>query len=208
MTNSEKTAVASKPKPKARSLAANLDKHNPDIGVECWYWLGAFPQCVGEGLDVAGVNFPKLVETVKAKGLGGKTTRTPRIGALVKLPIEKVELIREKLAACVIRFTEKLQPETFDTDANGNEQRSGHQTDAMDYTQKRRQGHPIRIPTDAALKEARKHGRMLRQYVRRPLDEPAADYLFAVPCANQDSPARGEAYPEPLSQTGLPWPED
>jgi len=206
MTNSEKTAVATKSK--SKSLAANLDKHNPNVGVECWYWLGAFPQCVGEGLDVAGLNFPKMTENVKRGGLGGKTQRIPRIGALVRLPIEKVELIREKLPNCVIRFTEKLQPETITTDDDGNEQRTGHQTDAMDYTQPRRQGHPIRIPTEAQMKEARKHGRPMRQYVRQELDEPAADYLFAVPCANQASPARGEAYPEPLSETGLPWPED
>jgi hypothetical protein len=179
---------------KRKGLAANLEAHAPGVIVETAYWIGAFPACCGEGLDVAGINFPKINEEIrKGIGSGNNTERIPRIGAIARLSQQKVDEIREKLPQCVIRFKE---PET-----------ATHQTDALDYTQPRRNGQPIRIPTEAQIKAARKVGRNLPPYVRRPFDEPAARFLFAVPCTDQNNPTRGEAYPESLEDIDIEWPK-
>jgi hypothetical protein len=178
---------------KRKGLAANLDAHAPGVIVETAYWLGAFPGCCGEGLDIAGINFPKINEDIRP-GLGhGNTERIPRLGAVVRLSQQKVDQIREKLPQSVIRFKEAATAEQH--------------RDAMDYTQKRRNGHPIRIPTEAQLKDAKKDGRILRRYVRRQYDEPAARYLFAVPCTDQKNPVRGVAYPESLEDIDIEWPK-
>jgi hypothetical protein len=188
MTTEEKTK-ARKAKTTRKSLAAPIDDHGPGISSEVWYWIGALPQCTGEGLDIGGMNFPKINEDVKPAGIGGKTTRIPRIGALVKLNQDRVELIEDKLSRCVLRFTEPADED--------------QQNDAEDYTQRRRKGYPIRIPTEEQVKAGS------RRYVRGTHDEPAARYLFAQVCADQNNPVRGNAYPDNLEDAPelLAWPD-
>jgi len=203
------TQPTKKAAPKRKGLAAPLDAHSPGVDVLRAYWIGAFPGCVGEGLSIAGVNFPKINEDVKRNsGAKGGTQRIPRLGALVRLDHAKVELIRARLLQQVIRFTEVHRPEEFITDSHGDEKRVGHQTDAMDYDQPRRKGRPIRIPTETELENARKAGRPLRKYTRGTHDEPAARYLFAQLCTNQEKPVRGEAYPPSLEDADIEWPEE
>lgn len=203
--NEHNTQTTTATPKKGSGLAADIHAHDPGIETLAWYWIGAFPQCSGEGLNVGGINFPKINEDIRGKG--GKTQRIPRIGALIQLNRSQIEEIRKRLPRRVIRFTEPLKPEEFVTDANGDEKRLGHQTDPFDFEQRRRRGYPIRIPTKEQIERAQANGRTLPRYVRGKFDEPAARYVFAQLCDNQERPTRGEAYPPSLEDVDIDWPE-
>ncbi len=61
-----------------------------------------------------------------------------------------------------------------------------------------RRGHLITIPQGNAGH---------RRYVAREWDEPAARYMYAVLCQDQENPLRGSGFPQPISETGIAWPE-
>ena len=166
-------------------LAANVDR----ITVQNWYWIGALPGCPRESLDVGGISFPKMTEAVRLDK-SGNTHRVPRIGALAQLTSIQIERIRETLPDRVIRFT-GTEPETDGV---------GEGLESLDEDNARRKGHAIRIPTSEQVKAGK------RAYTQDPRDEPAARYLFAELCQNQDRPQYSDRYPEPLEVTGLEWP--
>ena len=214
MTTTKKPASA------GSDLVYDLEKHRAVITTQNWYWLGALPGCPRETLHIAGVEFSKMTEIVRRNPHNpSQTDRDARIGSLVQLTKAKVELLREKIRLQVIRFVDLPAADA----ARRAEARAACKTDAakrvhdpiegtgagleaLDVT--RRRGHPIRIPTTDDVKAARKHGRVLREYVRDDRDEPAARYLFAQLCANQNQPERSDFYPEPLEVTGLKWPDE
>lgn len=176
------------------SLVPNLEANREAVEEAHWYWLGALPACPTEHLDLKGIHFPKVEELVSVKRDGG-TQRIPVIGALVQLTIDQVLMLKDRLSRTVIRFRDKA----------GGETGVGVPVSSVESIQ-RRKGDPVTIPTVDEVKKAEAAGRATNRYQQRPGDEPAARYLFAQLCENQERPGRGEFYPEPLEITGLAWP--
>jgi len=175
------------------ALVTNLGKHSAGVSKQYAYWIGTLPGAPTEGINCAGIDFPKMTEQVIGKGRD--TRRIPRIGSIRHLAEDQIDMLRDRLPANVVRFH---GPE-LDHDMRGT---------LEDLEKPRRKGHLIRIPTEEQLAAAKTRGRTLRRYVAGSHDEPAAKFMFALLCENQKNPSPGSVYPEPLSETGLEWPED
>ncbi len=200
-------------------LVPDLKKHQKGIVGKHWYWIGALPGCPREHLDIGSVDFPKMVERVSIDPNSRDTRRVPLIGSVRQLTLVQLKKIEADLPNCVIRFEQTFDEEAAsrvkdaakcDDDSPAQLQYGpvggpGSTLEALDVV--RRKGHPIRIPTDKAVDEAKKAGRHLKGYSPDLKDEPAADYVFAVLCSDQNQPQRSDFYPEPLSVTGLEWPD-
>lgn len=169
----------------------------PTVEVTRWYWVGVIAECPTPSLDFAGVNFPKMNELIMQDSQGIQT-RIPVIGSLVKLYRSQVELLRDKIKHAVIRFKEPFDPQKWDRSIR---------RDIANCGEPPRKGEKVTIPTDAELKEREKNGFVMVHYEREPFDEPAAKFVFAQLCDDQQRGNRGSNYPKPLSETGLVWPE-
>jgi len=182
------------------ALVPDLDTLSAGVTREYVYWVGVTPSCPVEHIDCAGINFPKLNEKIMPRaGQKGKYQRVPVIGALVTLTAAKAAVMRDKLPRTVLRF---LNEKTAQQEADAiNSAEAG--VNLGDLIQRPRKGYLITIPTADEAK-----ARHTPPYVARKNDEPAARYMFAVLCENQDKPQRGEFYPDVLEDTGLDWPED
>jgi hypothetical protein len=174
-------------KPKGHSLTPKWGDHGESIFDGRYYWIGILPSMEGlSSIAIGGLSFP-LIEEIIGKTADGRTSRTPMIGALVNINKAKIEHVRECLSRLVVRW---------------------HQHKGVD-----REGNPIsrraeiiKIPKTADVDAMKAKGRALSPYYRRPTDEPAARYMFAVPCKNQDEGERGMNYPDCLETTDLKWP--
>lgn len=203
--NQGRPEPVSQPKQPARKPATTKtpgsafvpDLNSERVAVESarWYWVGALFDCPTDSLDFAGVNFPKTNEII-SKGRDGQQQRIPVIGALVKLHKEQFDQLREQISRTVIRFV-KPKP-------------AGERLIKQDVANKKdppRKGEAVRIPRPSEIEERRKGNFVVVHYEPSPLDEPAADYIFAQLCEDQDRGNRGSYTPPPLSETGLLWPE-
>lgn len=163
------------------------------------YWIGALPDCPVESVDLCGLNFPKVNENLIDDPMRtGIKKRVPVIGAIVFITAEKIRALRERLPRTVIRFLD--EPEQRDEPGTGQ--------NVGDVHKRARRGHLITIPTPEEVEARKKAGRSTRQYVPGPNDVPAANYLFAQLCADQQNGSREETYPETLADTGLVWPDE
>ena len=208
-----KSSTPSKPKTKAKakgantiidgsSLSADLDGPLKGSLSQYYYWVGVLPTCPVESVDIAGINFPKLNENViDDPSRTGRSRRVPVIGSITILTEDKIRLLREKLPRQVVRFLDG------GAGAGGAKEETGTGQNLGDLHVRPRKGYMVRIPTDQQIKERRERGRSSRHYVRQKGDEPAAKYIFAMLCEDQDKPDRGDFYPDPLEVTGLEWPE-
>jgi len=193
---------------KGADLVPDLSKHKAGLIQKHFYWIGALPSSPSEALYVAGVDFPKMTE--KVTGFGKDTQRIPGIGHVRELTADQVARIRERLPRVVIRF-DGAPPEGIGGPGSQLQSIMPHErTDAEGRTvlvpPPRRRGHPITIKTDAEMKKARAAGTPARGYSQMPYDEPAANHIFAVLCADQNQPQANAFYPESLAVTGLDWP--
>lgn len=180
----------------------------PDLGaareragtlVQYRYWVGVLPDCPVESIDLCGINFPKVNENLIDDPMRtGIMKRVPVIGSIVWLTADKIRKMRDRLPRTVIRFLD--EPEVVDEPGTGK--------NVGDVHRRARRGHLITIPTAAEVAERKKHGRSTRQYVPGPHDAPAANYMFAVLCADQRNGSRDETYPDVLADTGLSWPAE
>ena len=162
------------------------------------YWVGVTPSCPVEHIDCAGINFPKVNENIVPDPLRtSQKKRVPVIGAIVFLTEDKIRKMRERLPRTVIRFL----------DDAGVKEEPGTGQNVGDNHQRPRRGHLITIPTAEDVARARKTGRPSRQYIPQTSDAPAARFMFAQLCDDQERGSRGEFYPEPLEVTGLEWPD-
>lgn len=187
---------------KGRDLVPDFDAPLSGSLSEYVYWVGVTPSCPVEHIDLAGINFPKLNENIiPDPSRAGRTQRIPVIGSLVNLTEDKIRLMRDRLPRSIIRFSDNQE-------AKGVQEEPGTGQNLGDLHLQPRKGFLIRIPTDEYVKERQAAGRATRHYVRKKGDEPVARYMFAVLCADQNNPARGEYYPEVLENTGLEWPEE
>lgn len=179
-------------------LVADLSKDAPGVTYRYFYWVGSFPACPVEGLFCSGIAFPKVTqEIIQEKGTL-EMQRVPRIGAIANLTKDKIDLLRERLPRTVIRFH----------DAPGEDDEPMAGSSLSDAQTRARRGHPVQIPSKAQIKKAKDAGnRPPPRYVAGPHDRPAAEYMFAVLCEDQENPRPGGVYPPSLAAAGLVWPE-
>jgi hypothetical protein len=186
---------------KGADLVPNLTKRSTAAGTlrRYHYWVGITPSCPVEGLYIAGINFPKVNERLVDDPMrSGNKKRVPVIGAIVWLTEQKIELLRDRLPRTVIRFT----------DDKGEHEEPGTGQNIGDNARRPRRGHAITIPTPDEIKHREVRGKPTRAYAPdTKRDAPAARFMFAQLCEDQDNPRRGEFYPEPLETTGLDWPD-
>jgi hypothetical protein len=185
---------------------AHLD---PAAEARIAFWVGSIPASPVNQIEVAGIGFPKVNESVRQ--VGGVTTRIPVIGAIVHLTRGDIDELRKRLPRTVIRFTGvqrergEVEPQYFKAEGGGV---SVLEAMATDERSANRKGFVITIPSREELEERRKNGFAAIPYQQGRGDEPAACYLFAEPCANQEDPRPGDRYPDTLDKTGLYWPGD
>lgn len=193
------TATATPPARRTKiagsALAPDLRRHQAAVETSFWYWIGALPGCPSEHLDLKGIHFPKVMEKV-SRGPDGRTVRIPMIGSLVRLTELQIRAMRDRLTRTVIRFTPSEEPRKTGAGAS-----LGDQAEIP-----RRRGSPVTLPSVEEQAERARNGLPTHLYQQSPHDEPAARYLFAVLCHDQERPQRGDHYPEPLEVTGLEWP--
>ena len=199
----KETAAPAATKSRGVDLVGPLGRNDPSLGREYKYWVGVFPACPVEALYCAGICFPKVTEKVLRgqRHRTGATERVPQVGGIVPLTADKIRLLRERLPRLVVRFN---APRVRDEPMSG-----ALLEDATDQerTKHKRPGRPIRIPTDEEMQQARANRLSVRPYVRGANDEPAARFMFAQLCEDQDNPKPGTIYPESLEATGLSWPD-
>ena len=195
-------AIKTKTRVEGSELVADIEKHSVAAGVgkRYRYWIGVTPSCPVNGLDIAGLCFPKVNEQiVPDPGRTGQKKRRLVAGAIVWVTEDKIRLLRERLPRTVIRFT----------DDKGTHNEPGTGENIGDVAQRPRRGHVITIPTDEDLKSRQQGGKPAHAYNPDPKrDVPAARFMFAQLCANQAQPEQGEYDPDPLELTGLEWPEE
>lgn len=189
-----------KTKIKGTALVPDIsDRGGPGVLTEYRYWVGITPSCPVESLDLAGINFPKVNEELILDPLRTNIRqRVPVIGALVTLTKQRVELMRDRLPRTVIRFLE----------SKGKQEEPGTGKNIGDVHMRPRRGHVITIPSAKEVEQRRADGKPTREYTFHKNDVPAARFMFAVLCANQEKGERGPEYPEPLEITGLEWPDE
>jgi hypothetical protein len=182
-------------KPKGSALVPDLEKNRAVIRHTQWYWIGALPGSPVEAVAIAGQCFPKIEEHIIKAKAAAEQVRYPVIGALVPLTKLDIDRMREALPRTIMRFTSKESAP------------SGSGSTVEHAIGQNRKGFLVTIPKESDAKEMLKQGRAPRTYEQRDGDEPAARYLFAQLCADQQNPARGQVYPDCLEQTDLVWPE-
>lgn len=163
------------------------------------YWVGVTPSCPVEAIDLAGINFPKVNENIVDDPLRtGEKRRVPVIGSIVFLTEDKIRRMRERLPRTVIRFL----------DDKGQRDEPGTGENVGDNHVRPRRGQLITIPSAEEIQARRAANRPAREYVEHPNDVPAARFMFAVLCEDQERGSRGDYYPDVLENTGLEWPDE
>lgn len=182
-------------------LVPDLEAHKSQLGVArgYLYWVGVTPSCPREHIDLAGINFPKVNENLVSDPMRtGNKRRVPVIGAIVMIDEHKIQRMRDKLKRTVIRFL----------DDGGQQEEPGTGQNVGDNHQRPRRGQLITIPTPEEIEERRRRGKPTNEYRPHPNDVPAARYMFAQICEDQQKGSRGEYYPDTLETTGLWWPDE
>lgn len=182
-------------------LVPDLEAHKTQTGVSrsYKYWVGVTPSCPREHIDLAGVNFPKVNENLVSDPMRtGNKRRVPVIGAIVDIDAHRIQIMRDKLKRTVIRFL----------DDGGQVEEPGTGQNVGDNHVRPRRGQIITIPTAEEIKQRRERGKPTNEYRPHPNDVPAARYMFAQICEDQERGSRGEYYPETLEKTGLWWPDE
>tara|TARA_R110002072_G_scaffold100429_3_gene221179 strand:+ start:81337 stop:82029 length:693 start_codon:yes stop_codon:yes gene_type:complete len=160
-----------------------------------WYWVGARLDAPRSSIDVAGVTFNKITETIHAVE-GQSQQRVKHPGTCVRLTENKLEVLAERLSRMVIRGTAPSGAAT--------ERGAG---DVLDEQPANRTPKIIlSIPTEEQLKAVSASGRpRYRKFIARPNDRPLAEVLYCVPCPEGKNRPRGidDDLPPPLSETGI-----
>lgn len=211
--NAPSGATATAPQPSARaskkgapktryagdSLVPKLDQNRVAVGRVYFYWLGVTPNCPVDTIQITGVSFSKATENVH--NVNGKTKRFPVIGQIVQLREEDIRRLRERLPRTVIRFFEGKAGEA-------KVEEPGTGLNVGDAYQRKCRGQLITIPREVDIQEMRKQNRAPHLYEQKPNDQPAARYMFAQLCEDQERGNVGVTYPETLEVTGLVWPDE
>jgi hypothetical protein len=197
MTNDSKNALSIS----GADLLADLDSQ-PGLGVttEYAFWMGVVPSCPVAQINAGGLNFPKMNERlIDSPNRTGEKLRVPEIGGLNKhVNIQHIERLKELIPRLVLRFKD----DPVEAEEPGSGENIGH------VHQRPRRGYVVTIPTEEEIAKAKEAGANLPRYVRQPLDEPAAKYMFLKLCADQEMPQREAIYPPTLDVTGIEWPDE
>ncbi len=159
------------------------------------YWLGLLPECPRNQIDCAGFSFQKMNEEIKPNPRKpGSKLRNPVPGGLHKhVNVGQIIALRLILPRLMLRFTGEVD--------------SRMTTDDPDSPRPLRVGKLLKIPTPRQVAEAKARSGYVPHYEPEPEDEPAMNYMFFKLCEDQDRPRRGLTAPEPISVTGVWWPE-
>ncbi|HXI82133.1 MAG TPA: hypothetical protein VNM34_15100 [Verrucomicrobiae bacterium] len=191
--------IASKTRIPGRELVLEAGRHDASVGVEYRYWVGVSPSCPVQSITVAGIDFPKVNELlIDDPARTGQKRRVPVIGAIVFLDADRIRRLREQLPRTVIRFL----------DDGGEKEEPGTGQNIGDAHRQPRKGHVITVPSPEEVAQRRKDGTAINLYVPSRHDVPAARFMFAQICADQERGSRGEFYPDPLEVSGLDWPDE
>jgi hypothetical protein len=194
--------MATKSKIGGASLVPDIASRSESAGISrrYRYWVGVTPDCPRESIDLAGVNFPKINELIiPDPGRTSTKKRVPVIGSIVWLTEDKIRKMIERLPRTVVRYTSD----------EGAKEEPGTGQNVGDVHERPRKGHLITIPTDAEIEAKRLKGRSVRTYSPDPRrDVPAARFMFAQLCADQENGSRGHTYPDTLETAGIEWPDD
>ena len=163
-----------------------------------WYWVGALPSMPRTFVELGGVTFTMMTETVHVAGQEGASRRDPHVGSLQHLTEDQISNIKEALRNSVVRFTEPAPEPSPSFEGQGVEVLHGE-------TFRLRKGHPLRILSDAEIEQREEAKTPFNRYTPQDFDEPMAHHVFAVECADQKHPRCNSSYPEPVSKTGLEW---
>lgn len=195
-------ALKAKTKVAGADLVADIEGRSLEAGVNrrYRYWVGITPSCPVNGIDLAGLSFPKVNEQiVPDPNRTGQKRRRLVAGAIVWIDEAKIRRLRDRLPRTIIRFSSD----------DGVLDEPGTGENIGDVAQRPRRGRVITIPTDEELEDRRKRGKPAHAYRPDPKrDVPAARFMFAQLCENQEHPEQGEYYPDPLETTGLEWPDE
>ncbi len=194
-------------KPKGSALVPDLDANRAVMRYTKWYWIGALPGSPVEAVTVAGQCFPKIEERIIKASAAADQVRYPVIGAIVPLTKTDIDRMREALPRTIMRFTSSGRQTSDQFGAGMPAIDAGTGNTVEQAIGRNRKGFLVTIPKAKDVEEMLKQGRAARTYEQREGDEPAARYLFAQLCPDQQNPSRGEVYPEPLELTDLDWPE-
>lgn len=184
------------------SLVPDLDKSRKDGGVSrsYKYWVGVTPNCPVQYITMAGICFPKINENLVDDPMGGTIKRRiPVVGAIVTLNEVQMRRLLKKLPLTVVRFT--------DADS-GTQEEPGTGKNIGDVHQQPRRGQLITIPTKDEIDQRIATNKATREYTPQPNDVPAARFMFAQLCGDQERGSRGDFYPETLETAGLEWPDE
>ncbi len=183
-------------------LSAPLDSY-PGVAVihENAYWMGVVPSCPVNQINVAGLNFSKLNEIfVDDPARTGNKLRVPVIGELHRgVTLDHIHALAAALPRLVLRFPKGKGSRDVAEEPGAGE-------NIGDVHVRTRKGFLIRVPTEEMIAAAKEGGVHRPRYVRKPGDEPAADYMYFKLCDNQEEPHRGVVVPPSISVAGLEWP--
>lgn len=195
-----------KTNPRALSGASFLPADLPDV-VEAnppvRLWVGVVPECPVEQFDFLGLTFVKHTDRlVDDPANPDRKRRIPQIGMIGYLDADRFEEFRRLVARTVIRFRnpEEVRAARAQTTEDGARVMG-------DPVSRLPAGYPIKIPTQADLENRRAQKLPATPYIRHPSDEPAARYIYAIPCEDQRNGRPGSTYPAPLEVTGLEVPQ-
>ena len=162
------------------------------------YWVGVTPDCPVENLTIGGISWPKINERLIADPRRtGEKRRLPVIGAIVWIDKQRMQVIKRDTPLTVMRLMLPSQSA------------SRHMETISDNVERPPSGHVITIPSPQDIEDAHREGRAINHYHHdAEKDVPAARYMFAQLCEDQENPQRGEYYPDTLEKTGFEWPEE
>ena len=178
------------------------------------YHVGLLPEIEVEGetmenplrfIDCAGIHFPLEQRLMERLPNGKRAAVSVGVGGLHgAITPDHLELLRERLPRLVVRIEldnrhESIRGVKSDVKmANGDEPTPA-------YLKPR--ARIVKIPTAEELETKRKNGFPAMPYIRQRGDIPAVDVLYMTPVADQAHPRRHPTPGEPISETGLVWPE-
>jgi len=196
-TNPDKTTTTGKIVAGA-DLAPKLEASPQE---ECFpYWCGSLPESPYEGIDIAGINFPKISETLIRRPSTGPAgvDRIRHTGQIYYLSRAQLDLLCQKLPLAVFRFTHRKP----DAPKPSRENVPGVQpapTSSSHIAILLKKPDP-----DLADNDVRKHA---TAYVPKVGDRSVCDFIYCVPALN-GMRSQDERPPACITETGIRYPAE
>lgn len=183
------------------------------------FWVGVYPACPPDGVVVGAINFPKVSAKLRRPPDSDTYEHFPYIGGIVPMSRAQFDRVCDRMKYQLIRFAEprndkqpmagsKMEDNRVPSKLEVREMRENGEAMPPGFYKRKAgtEGGPVKIPRPEDIKKAKENGRALPGYMAQPYDEPAARYLFCIPCEDQENPRAGEIYPPSIADTGMVWP--